>query len=175
MPTTNLFETIQGHHWKEALSRKEPNLVSQQIQERILQMETGCENKPCCKDSQSPAEWDSHQFITQFNRVSKEIFDTAQEKGWHDKPRSDAEAIMLAVCELAEGIEGLRAGNPPSDKIGTAAQGGFSQIEEEVADCFIRLMDLSTQRGWRVAEAMEAKRAYNLGRAYRHGKVFRRP
>jgi NTP pyrophosphatase (non-canonical NTP hydrolase) len=75
--------------------------------------------------------------------------------------------LMLAVSELGECCEALRHRNPPSEHIPE-----FSGAEEEIADCFIRLMDLSHARGWRVAEAMLAKMDYNKNRPYLHGKAF---
>lgn len=106
----------------------------------------------------------SYAFITAFNDVATEVHATAREKGWWDKERNDGEALMLMVCELAEACEALRAGNPPDDKVGE-----YSGVEVELGDVIIRLMDISKARGWRVAEAIEAKRAYNKGRERMHG------
>jgi hypothetical protein len=80
--------------------------------------------------------------------------------------RNHGEALMLVVTEIAEAMEGLRAHNPPDDKIGHL---GYSAMEAECADAVIRLMDLCQARGWRLAEAIEAKLAYNRTRAFKHG------
>lgn len=72
-------------------------------------------------------------------------------------------ALALVISEVCEGIEGLRVG-AESEKIP-----GFKNIEEELADAVIRIMDLGYARGWRVAEAIEAKHKYNQSRSYRHG------
>lgn len=132
----------------------------------------------------------SQAFVVAFNDVQEKVNKTAHDKGWYESDVSnviqdamtqfgvpagtvpeltgleDARRIALMHSELSEALEGLRAGNPPSDKIGNQ---GFTQVEEEFADTIIRIMDVSQERGWRIAEAIEAKRAYNLNRSHRHG------
>lgn len=103
-------------------------------------------------------------FIASFNRLSHEVHNTAVAKGWWEKPRNDAEMICLVHCELSEAVEGLRAGNPPDDKIPA-----FSAVEAELADSIVRIMDMSAERGWKVAEAIVAKMAMNKTREVRHG------
>lgn len=45
----------------------------------------------------------------------------------------------------------------------------FSQLEEELADCMIRIFDFSGRHNVRLVEAIAAKMEYNEGREYRHG------
>lgn len=66
--------------------------------------------------------------------------------------------------ELSEALESLRHGNPPSDHIPE-----FSGVEEELADCIIRIMDYGLAKGHRVAEALAAKIAFNRTRPHMHG------
>lgn len=77
---------------------------------------------------------------------------------------SDATALMLIVSEVAEAMEALRHGNPPSDKIVA-----FSGMEEELADACIRIFDLCVSRGFLIGDAILAKMAYNQAREFMHG------
>ncbi len=87
----------------------------------------------------------------------------ATEKGWWEDPRDDGTCIALMHSELSEGLEGLR-NMANSDKIP-----GFLAIEEELADCIIRIMDFSEQRAFDVGKAVEAKMEYNRERSHKHG------
>lgn len=136
------------------------------------------------------------EFIAGWNDLATTVHTTAIAKGWWDPPieaqalmtalhelcgntvqretllgyidklsdRNDGEMIALFHSELSEMLESLRHGNPSSEKIPE-----YSQAEEELADVLIRIMDTSQARGWRVAEAVVAKMAYNNTRAYKHG------
>jgi len=82
--------------------------------------------------------------------------------------RNDAEMLCLMHSELSEALEGLRAGNPPDEKIPE-----FSALETELADVLIRMMDFGKARELRIAEAVVAKMNFNKTRSYTHGnKAF---
>jgi hypothetical protein len=70
-----------------------------------------------------------------------------------------AACMMNTHGEISEGWEGVRKGNKASDHIPQ-----FSFAEEEIADAPIRLFDTSGAFGFRIAEAVEAKMAFNATR-----------
>lgn len=80
---------------------------------------------------------------------------------------SVGEKVSLIMCELAEIVEAYRAGDPPAEHLK-----GFRASEEEAADVLIRLLDFARHEGMRLAEAVEAKMAYNKGRPFKHNKAF---
>lgn len=126
------------------------------------------------------------QFIYVFKHMAERINAWAEEKGWNaDAPaRSPQLAALpseqfLSIClnhkitklalvdtEIAEAIEGLRHGDPASDKIPE-----FRASEEELADAIIRIMHYAAFHKLRVAEALVAKFQMNHTRPYRHGKL----
>jgi NTP pyrophosphatase (non-canonical NTP hydrolase) len=115
--------------------------------------------------------------LTPFTRgwisTAADVHQTAKEKGFwppdtedYDQV-NDAEKLCLIHSEISEALEALRYRNPPDDKMPE-----FTGVEVELADAVIRIMDLAHARGWRVAQAIEAKMKFNASRTYKHGKEF---
>lgn len=105
-----------------------------------------------------------HPFITMFNMIAEDIHQTAEAKGWWDEARNEGEIIALIHSEISEALEGLRAGNPPDDKVPE-----FGNVEVELADAVIRIMDYGLQFNYDVAGAIIAKNEFNKTREYKHG------
>ena len=100
------------------------------------------------------------------NGLVKEVHELAKEKGWWDGvPRSPLEIYMLAVGELSEAVEDVRANKPEFYKEGEKPCGEAI----EVVDCMIRLMDYAGYRKWDLEALIEMKLRYNETRARRHG------
>lgn len=106
----------------------------------------------------------SNAWIEVWDKLAEKIHQTAKDKGFWDKDRNMGEMLALMHSEISECLEAVRHGNPPDDKIPN-----FSGAEAELADVVIRLMDTAYSEGWRVAEAILAKMAYNDTREHMHG------
>jgi len=93
--------------------------------------------------------------IKELTKVCHKI---AKEKGFWDNNRNIGEMLMLIVTELSEAMEAYR----------TQDKDGF---REEVADTFIRLLDLCGGLKIDIENEIKKKMKRNKCRPYKHGKV----
>jgi len=82
----------------------------------------------------------------------------AREKGFWDQERNIGEALMLVVTELAEAMEAYRTQNDEN-------------FREEIADTFIRLLDLCGGFKIDIEQEIVKKSLKNKQRPYKHGKI----
>lgn len=92
------------------------------------------------------------------NELSTICHSIAREKGFWDKERNIGEALMLIVTELAEAMEAHRKQDDPNFK-------------EELADAFIRLLDLCGGLQINIEDEIDKKSQKNKNRPYKHGKI----
>jgi len=77
------------------------------------------------------------------------------------------EKIALMHSELSEALEADRK-SLPSEHLGE----DFTGLEEELADCVIRILDFAGHHGLDLGGALNAKLQYNLTRPFKHGKGY---
>ena len=92
------------------------------------------------------------------NELSQLCHSIAKEKGFWDSPRNIGEALMLIVTELAEAMEAHRHQDD-------------ANFKEELADTFIRLLDLCGGLKIDIEEEIYQKSLKNKQRPYKHGKI----
>jgi NTP pyrophosphatase (non-canonical NTP hydrolase) len=128
-----------------------------------------------------------------FKKIQKLVHKLAVKKGWWawEASKSDTEAIMLVVTELAEAVEEIRNNKPPvyNSTIATPhmlvptenSRGPLVRFQHgtsinkpegtliELADAVIRIMDLCEKHKWDLEKAILMKHEYNKTRPMRHG------
>lgn len=124
----------------------------------------------------------------EINDLVKEAYETAKEKGWHDKEVSPLEFHALIHSEISEATEEARKNDVKSntntyqidrrdgiDWIVTPYSLEWDNNKKpegeavELADAIIRIADYFGSRGWDLANTIKLKMNYNKTRSYRHG------
>lgn len=99
------------------------------------------------------------------NETAREIYKTAEEKGWHEKSNPIPEVLMKMVCELSEAMEEYRDNTPEL----YTKDGKPEGIAVEMVDCVIRIMDFFVEKEWNLEHILKLKMDYNATREYKHG------
>jgi NTP pyrophosphatase (non-canonical NTP hydrolase) len=103
---------------------------------------------------------------TDFNLLAKKAFENAKEKGFHEKPKTDAHWLMLVACELAEAVEADRMGRRSDKRTYNFLLQEYGEplakhlfemhikdtVEDELADAVIRLLDFVGVKGYDIQE-----------------------
>lgn len=109
------------------------------------------------------------------------------DKGFGDKPI--ATSLMLVVCEIAEAVEADRKNDRA--KYSLECKGNYldnidddekfksefnmrvkDTFEDEIADAFLRLMDICGEKKINIESHIRWKLRYNRLRGYKHGKLY---
>ena len=120
------------------------------------------------------------------NELSKECYEMAKSKGFHDKPREIGTSLMLIVSELAEALEADRQNkrcttggvNTSLENIDSVHSKRIFEMNikdtfnDEIADTFIRLFDLCGELGIDIETHIRLKMRYNIRREHKHGKEY---
>lgn len=114
------------------------------------------------------------------NRLSILFHERSKSKGFWDEPREIGTKLMLIVSELSEALEADRNGkhaNMEKYYKGIAYADIFETyikdtFEDEIADAFIRLLDLCGYLNIDIEKHVFLKMKYNDLRPYKHGKLY---
>lgn len=116
---------------------------------------------------------------TNLNDVAKEIHKDCIEKGFYENKRELGTRLMLVVSELSEALEADRKNNHAT--IGSLLDYSNPEVfekyikdtfEDEIADTFIRLLDLVGYLDIDIDKHIQMKREYNKTRPYKHNKKY---
>ncbi len=103
--------------------------------------------------------------LSDFQRT---VHETALSKGFWSSSANLGEKVALIHSELSELLEGYR--EDPHAACGKPIELTIEQ--EELADVFIRLLDLAAWRGVDLWHVARLKHEYNLSRPSMHGRKF---
>ena len=91
------------------------------------------------------------------NSLANDIAKWREKKGFKTSWKNMPEKLMLVVTEASEAMEAYREDDRKS-------------FEAEIADTFIRLLDICGSVGIDIEHQIEKKMEINKSRPYKHGK-----
>lgn len=125
--------------------------------------------------------------MTNLNEISKQVYEANKLKGFDVKKENIGQTLCLIHSEISEALEAIRKDKKASlmafdyreedRETDLDFQSDFTALikdtfEDEIADTFIRLMDLVGALEIDIDKHIELKRRFNSLREYKHGKSF---
>jgi len=104
-------------------------------------------------------------FTISYTAKSAIAHEIAEDKGFWGKKRTNYESICRIHSKLSEALDALQDPGNPDEHIPH-----FTREEAEIADAVIIIMDLGHALNLRIADAIEAKMAFNETRPKLKGK-----
>jgi NTP pyrophosphatase (non-canonical NTP hydrolase) len=106
--------------------------------------------------------------------LATHLWEVARSKGFHDEPVPMATSCANLHSEVSELWEAFRNNilKKPCDKAQKMEALGLSPLtnmEEELADIFIRCLDTAKEHGIDIGRAVAVKDAYNQSRPHKNG------
>lgn len=117
-------------------------------------------------------------YDNEFQNLQGRIGAANASKGFHGSDDCDPKdinlywitKIALAIGELSEAVEEIRAGHGVTEKY--EKDGKPEGFPIELADAVIRILDLAEEAHIDLWDAIDEKLRYNNSRAFKHGKQF---
>ena len=123
--------------------------------------------------------------MTNLNEISKQVYEANKLKGFDVKNENIGQTLCLIHSEISEALEAIRKDKHASlllfDRNTIVHNVDFETVfkaeikdtfEDELADTFIRLMDLVGALEIDIDMHIELKRRFNSLREFKHGKAF---